>query len=167
MTLAAKFALALAIAISGFFAGWAANGWRLSGNLQALKTAHAEAIAKAEGETVKAQAIADTKAAALTQALSKIDARESTTITESKNETQTVRANVASGVQRLYVHAACPPSTPNLPRAPAGSSVDTGAAPGLTADAEQAYFSLRDGLAQQRGQLAACQQALKAERNAP
>lgn len=165
MTLEIKALLAALVAAVLFGAGWTANGWRLNGDIDQIKAEQSAAVAAATQATADAQKREDDKSQALAAALGTIDTLQSAATLKAKNDTNTLRNAVASGAQRLYVHATCPPSPGNLPPTASGSIVDNSAAPGLTADAGQAYFSLRDGLTQQRGQLLACQEALAAERN--
>lgn len=80
-----------------------------------------------------------------------IDRTYTAALEAARNENQALAAAVAAGTKRLRVAASCP--------VPAGQSASVGdaAGPELNAAARPTYYALRDGLARQAEQLAACQ----------
>lgn len=83
-----------------------------------------------------------------------IDRTYTAALEAARNENQALAAAVAAGTKRLRVAASCPVS--------AGQSAGVGdaAGPELNAAARPTYYALRDGLARQAEQLAACQSIL-------
>jgi len=86
---------------------------------------------------------------------------------DAHSETNTLRDCIDNGSCGLRVQAKCPasatkPATQVLPGPATPASVGNDAGPELTADARQAYYSLRDGIATVTKQLAYCQAAVTA-----
>lgn len=151
MTGYAKLAVALLLAVLGFGAGWTSNGWRLD-------AARQRDVAAERTATLAAVRAADDEREAWATRQAAIDETNSRALREAKDETSKLRDCVAAGTCGLRIAATC--RRADLPGTPAGGGVDTGASPRLTADAEQAYFALRDGIVTVRAQLAACQETL-------
>lgn len=162
--------LAVVIAGAGFGGGWEVKAWKDSGTLQAEKTTNAKQLADmskrdndalhkyiADGQAMQAQRDA------LQAKLTAQDAAHTKELSDAKQSEANFRACVASGKCGLRVNATCarPATVAGVSEALPGSGVDTGTGIRLTADAESGYYALRDGLARQRIQLAACQGALK------
>jgi prophage endopeptidase len=103
---------------------------------------------------------AHTREESLNAALSAIDAQYIQKLQESENEKTNLRTAIANGTARLRVAANCPSRVSATSSNSSGSSVDTDTAPELTADAQEAYFSLSDGIDHQYIQLTACQAEL-------
>lgn len=88
--------------------------------------------------------------------VAQIDRTYTAALEAARNENQALAAAVAAGTKRLRVAASCP--------VPAGQPASVGDATGpeLNAAARPTYYALRDGLARQAEQLAACQSILNA-----
>ncbi len=154
-----KVALLAGAAAVGFGAGWGVNGWRMGAEVATLKQQHAEAVTASYSagmtEQARLQALKDEQ----NKGLAVIDADELAKLRSAQNENETLRGRVAAGSVRLRVAAVCPPPVGNVPPPGPSGGVDTGAGPSLTADAEQAYLSLRAGIPETERKLAACQRS--------
>ncbi|EPB9718914.1 lysis protein [Cronobacter sakazakii] len=82
-----------------------------------------------------------------------LDAKYTGELADAKAEINLLRGDIAAGRKRLQLKATCPGSTDST----SSTSMDDGAAPRLTGDAEQNYFSLRDGIATVTKQLTGLQ----------
>lgn len=162
-TLEGKALALLAAAIVAFSLGWLVNGWRLNDDIETMKAQQARALAQANADVAAKQAQLDAAQQVTATTLSKIDTSGTAALKGLQDENDKLRASVAAGTQRVYVHATCPAvGAAAVPQAPASGGVDPGAAPGLTADAQQGYLDLVAGIPQQRNQLVACQAAVRA-----
>jgi prophage endopeptidase len=122
--------------------------WVWFGGYQYAQRGHA---AK-EAEALRAAlALRDQHAARIAE----IDRTHTAALEAARNENIALAAAVAAGTKRLRVAASCP--------VPAGGAASVGdaAGPELDAAARPTYYALRDGLARQAEQLAACQALLK------
>lgn len=90
----------------------------------------------------------------LSAKLSEIDQKHTAALEAARNENIALAAAVAAGTKRLRVAASCP-----VPTSEATGMGDE-AGPELNAAARPTYYALRDGLARQAEQLAACQSIL-------
>ncbi|MFS1582533.1 MAG: lysis protein, partial [Candidatus Arsenophonus phytopathogenicus] len=75
--------------------------------------------------------------------LAEMDRQHYQRLTDAKQTIEALRLDVVRGFKRLRVNATCPKVSGTA--SPAG--VDDGTAPRLTADAEQAYYTLREQIA--------------------
>lgn len=82
-----------------------------------------------------------------------LDEKYSGELAHEKAENEKLRADVVAGKRRLQLEATCPDRG-----ARESSSMDDGAAPRLTADAELNYWRLRDGIDTVTKQLTGLQQ---------
>ncbi|WP_024556640.1 lysis protein [Franconibacter pulveris 1160] len=82
-----------------------------------------------------------------------LDAKYTGELADAKAEINQLRGDVAAGRKRLQLKATCSGSTDST----SSTSMDDGATPRLTGDAEQNYFSLRDGIATVTNQLTGLQ----------
>lgn len=90
----------------------------------------------------------------LSAKLSELDLKHTAALEAARNENIALAAAVAAGTKRLRVAASCPvPSTET-------TGLGDAAGPELNAAARPTYYALRDGLARQAEQLAACQSIL-------
>lgn len=144
-----------------FGAGWAVNGWRTGSRLSDQEAAHAQQDARRNAVAAKQVWDASVSRDLLAHDLAASDAKFRGKLNDKQAELDDLRASVASGAVGLrFAVESAPSSSAVLPGPNAGCSVDTGNAARLTADAEQAYFALREGLNAQQEQLAACVVAL-------
>lgn len=166
-----KLAIAAAILAAGFGGGWTVEAWRMSGKVQAAKNETTQLKADYSKRDAAASLDYTNKLKALTaerdalaSTLAGLDAKHTKELSDAKQETVNLRNCVASGKCGLRVNATCPvPATvAGVSQALAGTGLDTGAGIRLTPDAEQAYYTLRDGLKQQQITLQACQERLAA-----
>jgi prophage endopeptidase len=155
-----KLLISLLIALAGFGAGWASNGWRLGEEVQSLKTQHEKTIADAEhANNMHLIALVnehDAKAARLAA----IDQETTDQLTKAQHENKTLAARLAAGTVGLRIAATCPASAPGGPEAAQGTGVGAGASATLDATAGRAYSALREGIATTEGKLTACQRML-------
>lgn len=157
MSLFAYRALALLLVVAALFAsGW----WSGSSHTERKWQARIDAQERAALELAQRQA----------RRIAEIDTGGMAKLTEARHEIDRMRADVAAGAARLRVAARCPVRPAigagvgdGAPRGSAGAAGSTGDAH-LDATAEPAYFALRNGIARQHEQLAACQSILTAER---
>ena len=82
-------------------------------------------------------------------------------LTHARSETDALRDAVADGRRRLLIKAKCPGGDSAVSATAGGAVVGDGAAVELSADAQRAYFRLRDGIALDTNKLMACQQVLR------
>lgn len=154
--------------IIGFtvFAAGAAFGWFINDNIMSVKIAN---LNEATSKTLKSIAVtAANKQRELQDELdaeqakwAAVEAEQFALLRDAEKKNSQLRADVAAGRKRLRVNATCPASSDRLPEAGPSASVDNGAAPRLTEDAEQAYHDLELGIARVKSQLLACQSRLK------
>ncbi|SFQ98983.1 prophage endopeptidase [Enterobacter sp. kpr-6] len=85
-----------------------------------------------------------------------LDAKYTGEIAHEKAENEKLRADVVAGKRRLQLKATCPERG-----ARESSSMDDGAGPQLTADAELNYWRLRDGISTLTKQLTGLQQYVR------
>lgn len=90
----------------------------------------------------------------LAKHIAEIDNTYSAALEAARNENQALAIAVAAGAKRLRVAASCP-----VPKGQP-ASVGDAARPELDAAVRPTYYALRDGLARQAEQLAACQSIL-------
>jgi prophage endopeptidase len=90
-----------------------------------------------------------------------VETEQYTLLRDKEKQINQLRADVDAGRKRLRVNATCPASSDRLPETGTSSSVDNGATPRLTKDAEQAYFDLESGIDRITRQLLACQARVK------
>ena len=81
-----------------------------------------------------------------------LDAKYTKELADAQENINQLERDVAAGNKRLQLNAACPKNG-----ATGTTSMDDGADPRLTGDAEQNYFSLRDGIATVTKQLTGLQ----------
>ena len=91
------------------------------------------------------------------KAIAEIDKHHTQELARANDEIEKLRADVASGRQRLHIAATCP----KVSRYNAGTRVDDGAAPRLGSNAERDYFRLRRELTQMQKQLEGLQEYVK------
>lgn len=142
----------------GAAGGWVINGWRLNAELSSLTTVHNGLIAAANATTLAAVNAEQARYKVRERERDDIDAAKTEQLTKAKDELQTLRTGVTNGSIGLRVAATCPRSAGNMPARSSGPGVDDGAAPELTADAQQAYFSLLEAIALMRSQLEGLQE---------
>jgi len=163
MTLdAAKPYLYAAVAAALFGAGWAVNGWRLGTAVANLNAQHSKTVADAATAAGKQLVQITADRDALAKRLFRIDENATAQRLKDQNEINTLRGRVAAGAVGLRVAATCPAVNAAPTGATQGSSVDSGAAPVLTAAAGQDYFALRQNIIDGETKLTACQRSLGA-----
>lgn len=154
--IATSYALALA-AVVGFGGGWLVNGYRLDAEIADLKADHASVVAAETGKTLRAQKDLQAEKDGRQAQIDAVELTAQQTLGAANAETIRLRTCIANGTCGLRVNtirAACASDVPGT--GPAVSvDVDTGTR--LTADAEQAYFTLRDAIPRIQSKLAACQ----------
>lgn len=143
----------LILALAGaFFAGWSSNGWRLNAEHDRERLELAQQAAR---QLDAMTADRDDKAGKLATSNDKHLAE----LKGAQNETNRLRDCLRAGTCGLRIAANCPAAqSPGIATAP---SVDYGTGAELTADAESAYFALRDGIDRTETKLAACQDELR------
>lgn len=146
---------AVAVGAAG---GWLVNGWRLGSELAGLQAAHNGLIAAANATTLAAVKAEQDRYKTREQERNNIDAGKTAELAKAQHELQTLRTGVADGSIGLRVAATCPRSTGDVPARSSGPGVDDGAAPELTADAQQAYYSLLENIATMTKQLEGLQE---------
>ncbi len=143
-----------------FGAGWAVNGWRLGTKVEALKAEHSAAAAAAATKAGEQLAEVVAERDALANKLDQVDHAGTNELKRLKDENETLRRRVAAGTVGLRVAGTCPAvNTPTTGTAQ-GGGMDSGAAPVLTATAEQDYFALRENITSGETKLTACQRSL-------
>jgi hypothetical protein len=120
--------------VLAFAAGWVVKGWQVGAADTKQLEAQNRAMVRAVERGIES------------------DAEAQTQLEKANAETNRLRACIRNGTCGLRVNV--------LPSACPGAAVDSGTGARLTPDAEQAYYSLRDGLAKLQGKLQACQQRL-------
>lgn len=130
-------------------------GWRLDRHSATIsrvtdQLSHAEAKADSLTNTLRLQRELITDAAAL-------DARYTRELHDAQRENDELRAAVVAGTVGLRVNASCP----SVPDAPSTTGMDDGATPELTADAREAYHTLRAQLTADRSKLAGLQDYIR------
>lgn len=151
-TWAARALAGLAVAAVGFAGGWAVNGWRLGERVATIERDAAEDV------TAKLRA-AELVRDALAGQLAADDKAHTANLKRLTDENDSLRGAVAAGSRVVRIRGAV---CPDVPQAPAGSGVDSGAGAALAPDAGQDWLSLRAGIIHAGEQLAACQSALRA-----
>lgn len=148
----------IAVAALAFLAGWMVRGWRAEAEISGINERNARATLAAEQQAGEREQV-------LADAIAMIDADGITARTKADAEIAALRARVDAGAVRLRIAARCP--APGLPATAAGPGLDTGSRAELDPDSRPDYFALRAGLTRQEDKLAACQAALKLERDKP
>lgn len=126
---------------------------------QRLKDAQdvAQYVGKVQGEREAYNAqIADKE-----QTIRGISERYREAAAKDKADSGKWRDCVKSGNCGLQVAASCPAGATGSSKENKGGSVDSGGVARLNASAEQDYFTLREGLSEQKKKLDACQAALR------
>ncbi|WP_341914527.1 lysis system i-spanin subunit Rz [Ferrovibrio terrae] len=142
----------LLLAAGIFFAGWKAQGWRYEARLAAMDAAQADAHAEA-------QKLALRRLVAEQARYADIDNAKTKELTDARTEVDRLRNDVAAGRRRLQY--ATRPADHCQPGAAAAAGLDHARPAELTADARQAYFDLRAGIAERETMLSACQAILR------
>jgi outer membrane lipopolysaccharide assembly protein LptE/RlpB len=107
----------------------------------------------------KSEKAANIKYEAQTVAFNNLDAKRIADLQVAQNETDSLKSAVLAHTSRLYVHGSCAvPSIAANTGQPATANVS------LDAEAQQAYFDLRDSISATEGQLTECLGLLRAER---
>ncbi|QJD58187.1 lysis protein [Pseudomonas sp. gcc21] len=130
-------------------------GWRLDRHSATIakvtdQLSRAEAKANSLTNTLRLQRELITDAAAL-------DARHTRELHDAQRENDELRAAVVAGTVGLRVNASCP----RVSDTPSTTSLDDGAAPELTADAREAYHTLRAQLTADRAKLTGLQDYIR------
>jgi hypothetical protein len=158
-------ALCAAMIGGGFAGGWAVNGWRLGTAVATAKTQEARERADEAQRVAEALKAAQTRAQALQDRLAAIDADGNETLRRIQRENDALRGAVAAGSRVVRINGASCPGRADVPQAPASGGLDHGTSAELTAGMGQRILNLRAGIGQLETQLAACQDALAAERH--
>lgn len=148
----AALACVVAAACAGSFAaGWGVNGWRLGAQVERDNATRAEAAARdLKAATDERDALAGKLAASAGERQKELRSLQ--------DENDRLRRAVATGVVRVRVPGAV---CPDVPKAPGGRVVDSGAGAVLTPDAGQTVYDLRAAAGRIGIKLNACQDALK------
>ena len=144
-----------------FVTGWQVQGWRMgeqiaeantrtSETLKSIAVAAADKQRELQNELDKKQAV-----------WAAVEAEQYALLRDAERQNNQLRADVDAGRKRLRVNATCPASSDRLSETGPSTSMDNGAAPRLTEDAEQAYHDLQSGIARMTRQLLACQARVK------
>ncbi|MFS1583493.1 MAG: lysis protein [Candidatus Arsenophonus phytopathogenicus] len=107
--------------------------YRAESSLWQMKAEHARQQAEKTEHHIQTQRIQ------LDQ-LAEMDKKHYQELTHARQTIEALRLDVARGFKRLRVNATCPKES-------GAAGVDDGTAPRLTADAEQAYYTLREQIA--------------------
>lgn len=151
----------LALFLAGCAFGALVNGWRLNAEISDLKATHAEALKAMSDEALTKQTQLQNDLDETEKLWATAEAIQYRTLRNAQNEINQLRSDVATGRKRLLVNATCPASSDKLSEASPSASMDNGAAPRLTKDAEQAYYDLKGEQARVTSQLLACQARLR------
>ena len=149
----ARLALAAVALAAAFAGGWAVNGWRLGAARDAEITHDAEVL---RDRTIERDALA--------HRLRESNDQQAASLQGARDETNRLRDCMRDVTCGLRIAAKCPA---RLPQAASTPSVDPGAGAELDADAERAYFAVRDGINKASAQLAACQAELRIRTDIP
>lgn len=147
--------------IAGVILGWVAHGIVSDREVSQLKLQQTTQDAADLAAALKTAKDLQDKGEALQDKLNQQDAQYTKQLQDAKNATQTLRECITNGTCGLRVHATCkadPLHTgAHVSHTATAAGLGNAAGPQLTGDAQQAYYSLRDGLATVTKQLAACQ----------
>ena len=147
--------------LAAFVAGWQVQGWRMGeqiaeANTRTSETLKSIAVAAADKQR-ELQNELDTEQRKWAAA----EAEQYALLRDAEIENNQLRADIAAGRKRLRVNATCPAGSDRMPETGPSTSMDNGAAPRLTEDAEQAYYDLESGIERITRQLIACQARLR------
>lgn len=151
----------LVIFIAGCAIGALVNGWRLNADIAELKTVHSDKLRAISDEALKTQQSLQAELDANEKLWATAEAIQYRKLRDAEDKINQLRDDVAAGRKRLLVNATCPAGSDNVSETEASTSMDNGAAPRLTEDAEQAYYDLQRQQARVTNQLLACQSRLK------
>lgn len=154
-----KLYIRIGLALVAALIGWQARGVLAQAEVAKLKATHITQLADIQAVADKAAKANRETEAAWRARLADIDRKRIQEASRAQQEIDDLRAAVAAGARRLHVKATCGGGNA-VPGNPGAAGVGDGAAPVLTADSEQAYFSLRANLAAGERKLAACQDVL-------
>lgn len=155
-----KYILIAAVCLS-FVAGWQIQGWLMGEQIAELNARTAETLKSIAVTAAKKQRELQDELDTEQRKWAAVEAEQYALLRDAERQNDKLRADVDAGRKWLRVNAICPTGSNNMPETGPSTSVDNGAAPRLTEDAEQAYFDLESGIERVKRQLLACQSRLR------
>lgn len=151
--------------IAGVILGWVVHGIFIDRKVSQLQLQQTQQDAADLAAALKTAKEMQDKGDALQDKINAQDVQYTKQLQDEKNETQTLRDCITNGTCGLRIHATCkadPLHTgAHMSHTATTSRLGDDTGPQLTGDAQQAYYSLRDGLATVTKQLTACQSYVK------
>lgn len=163
MTLDPRVWIVVALIAAAASGGWFVNGWRLSGDIEALKLAHAAEVIKAQKAGADAVLAEQAKYNAREQERDAIDQQRTKELSDANEKLERIRAGVADGSIGLRIAATCTRTAPSVQGTTGPARVDDATAPELTPDARQNYLALRQGITTLTKQLEGLQDIIRSQ----
>lgn len=154
-----KLAIQVGIVLAAVSLGWFVRGTIADADLAKAKEGYAAKLAQIEAAADEAKRQAAATESSWRDRIAAIDRQRIQEATSAQKQIDDLRAAVATGSRRLSVAATCSGGN-SVPQGAGAAGLGNGATPVLTADSEQAYFSLRANLESGERKLAACQDVL-------
>lgn len=146
MTLDPRVWIVAAMVLAAGAAGWFVNGWRLAGDIEALRAEHAATVVTAQKATADAVAREAARYDERERQRDQIDQQRTKELNDANKELERVRSGVANGSIGLRIAATCSRAAPSVQGTASAARLDDGTTPELTPDARQNYLTLRQNI---------------------